>query len=311
MLDFEFRTPVAFFIFNRPENTERVFREIARVKPAILLIVGDGPRENHSEDKLKVKLTREIITRIDWPCDLKTNFSEINLGCKIRVSSGLDWVFKEVENAIILEDDCLPDPSFFRFAQELLERYRNDQRVGMIGGNSFNFGSQNGNASYFFSKFPNIWGWATWRDRWQNDYDVQIRDWPKNRELETFLRSFKSNREKRFWTKIFDEVYRGDIDTWDYQLVLASLMNQRLCILPTVNLISNIGAGIEATHTKTKSKEFYTSVSKMEFPLSHPPFFSINTNYDKKNFNAFISPSVLVRIIIRIKRQLFRFSLKG
>lgn len=182
MTDFKLTTPVAFIIFNRPDTTERVFAEIAKAKPQKLLVVGDGARANRNVEVAKVAACRAIIERVDWPCEVLTNFSEINLGCKVRVSSGLDWVFEQVEEAIILEDDCLPDPTFFRFCQEMLARYRDDQRIGMISGDNLQFGRRQNDESYYFTKYVHIWGWATWRDRWRDSYDVNLKKWPSIRD---------------------------------------------------------------------------------------------------------------------------------
>ncbi|MEN2383889.1 MAG: hypothetical protein KA716_33360 [Gloeotrichia echinulata DEX184] len=151
-------TPIGFFIFNRPDLTAQVFEAIRQTKPHKLLVVADGPRFPEEEEKcLK---TREVIKSVDWDCEVLTNFSEINLGCKYRVYSGLDWVFSQVEEAIILEDDCLPTPSFFYFCQTLLQRYRDDERVMHISGNNFQFGQSRTPYSYYFSKYNHIWGWG-------------------------------------------------------------------------------------------------------------------------------------------------------
>lgn len=161
MPEFQLTTPVAFIIFNRPDTTEKVFAEIAKAKPPKLLVIGDGPRVSRQGEAEKVAAARSIIQCVDWDCEVQTNFSDVNLGCKRRVSSGIDWVFEQVEEAIILEDDCLPDPTFFRFCEELLARYRHDQRIGMISGDNFQFGSRRNDDSYYFSKYVHIWGWAT------------------------------------------------------------------------------------------------------------------------------------------------------
>ncbi len=271
MPDFQLTTPVAFIIFNRPDTTERVFAEIAKAKPPKLLVVGDGARISREGEAAKVAATRAIIDRVDWPCEVLTNFSETNLGCKQRVSSGLDWVFEQVEEAIILEDDCLPHPTFFRFCQELLEKYRDDQRVGMISGDNFQFGQTRNHDSYYFSKHVHIWGWATWRDKWQHSYDVELKKWPLVREG-NWLQDMLGGRAKvRKWTKIFEDVYSGKIDTWDYQWVFANLVQGRVNVMPNVNLISNIGFGrADATHTLEQSDVADIPTCSMIFPLAHP-----------------------------------------
>jgi hypothetical protein len=207
--DFQLTTPVAFIIFNRTDTTELVFAEIAKaIQPKLL---GDGPRANCSGEAEKVAATRAIIKRVDWDCEVLTNFSEVNLGCKRRISGGIDWVFEQVEAAIFLEDDCLPDPTFFRFCQEMLERYHHDQRIGMISGDNFQFGRRHNDDSYYFSKYVHVWGWASWRDRWAGSYDVTMAKWPRIRD-EGWLRNMVGNRrEAAYWQNRFDG-YIGEID---------------------------------------------------------------------------------------------------
>ena len=275
MSDFQLKTPIAFIIFNRPDTTERVFAAIARARPTKLLVVGDGPRAHRMDEAAKVAAARAIISRVDWPCEVLTNYSDVNLGCKKRVSSGIDWVFELVEEAIILEDDCLPDPSFFRFCQEMLERYRNDQRVGMISGNNFQFGLSRTSDSYYFSRYNHIWGWATWRRSWRN-YDVEAKIWPKMRD-EGWLRSItQSSSEEAFWAAAFTSVFNNKLDTWDYQWVLTSMTQGSLSITPNVNLVSNIGFGSDATHTHGLSIYANMNVTEMTYPLHHPDIFLPN-----------------------------------
>ena len=171
------------------------------------------------------------------------------MGCKNRVSSGIDWVFDQVSEAIILEDDCLPDPTFFRFCQEMMERYRDDQRIGMISGDNFQFDRRRNNDSYYFSKYVHVWGWASWRDRWAGSlrrHDGQVAQNPRRRSACDIV----GNRsEAAYWHNIFESVHRGDIDTWDYQWLFANWLEGRMSILPAVNMISNVGFDKNATHT--------------------------------------------------------------
>lgn len=281
MAEFKLTTPVAFIIFNRPDTTERVFAEIAKAKPPKLLLVSDGPRANRQDEAEKVAATRAIVQRVDWDCEVLTNFSDVNLGCKKRVSSGIDWVFEQVEEAIILEDDCLPDPTFFRFCQEMLERYRHDQRIGMISGDNFQFGRRYGDDSYYFSKYVHIWGWATWRDRWTGSYDVTMAKWPRARDAGRLLDMVGDAREAKYWGKIFERVYRGGIDTWDYQWVFANWNEGRVNVMPSANLISNIGFDQDATHTKGASDVANLPVTAMKFPLVHPAEVHRNIQADR------------------------------
>jgi len=211
-----------------------------------------------------------MVDRVDWDCEIRKNYSEVNLGCKKRLSSGLDWVFSEVKEAIILEDDCRPHPTFFRFCEELLQKYRDDDRIGHIGGVNFQFGRKRGPYSYYFSRYPHIWGWASWRRAWKG-YDPSLTVWPKAKE-EKRLRHFLGDRSLvGYWTRIFEKVYQQQIDTWDYQWVFHCWTQNRLAVIPNVNLISNLGFDTNATHTTRRSKFNSMKTETMEFPLFHPP----------------------------------------
>lgn len=281
MSDFELKTPVAFFIFNRPDKTERVFSAIARARPRQLLVVGDGARADVSSDIDRVAQTRALIARVDWPCDMRTNFSDTNLGCRVRVSSGLDWVFDQVEEAIILEDDCLPDPSFFPFCQELLERYRSDQRVGHIGGSTTHNANHFGQDSYFFSKYTRVWGWACWRDRWQSSYDVDMKLWPDVNNAGRLHDLLKDAAEVELWRDVFERVYQGLIDTWDFQWRFANWIEGRVAIQPAVNLVSNIGFGADAAHHVNISPLANLRTETLRFPLVHPVLRIVNSGSDR------------------------------
>jgi hypothetical protein len=287
-------------IFNRPDTTERVFAEIAKAKPPKLLVVADGPRVNHPGEADRCLAARAIIDRVDWGCEVLTNFSEVNLGCKRRVSSGIDWVFEQVEEAIILEDDCLPDPTFFRFCQELLERYRYDQRIGMIGGVNFQFGRRRNDDSYYFSKYVHIWGWASWRDRWAGSYDVTMAKWPRIRD-EGWLTDMVGNKpEAEYWKEIFERVHRGEIDTWDYQWVFANWVEGRMGILPAVNMISNIGFDKNATHTTGVSDLANLVRKPVSFPMTHPFSVFRNVEADQFSYRKCFRVPLLKRVRIKL-----------
>jgi hypothetical protein len=261
-------TPVAFLIFNRPDTTAKVFAEIARAKPRRLLVIADGARSEN--EAIKCAAARSIIERVDWDCEVSTNFSEVNLGCKHRVASGLNWVFENCEEAIILEDDCLPHPSFFRYCAELLNTYRHDERITGIGGSNFQAGNQRGAHSYYFSRYAHIWGWASWRRAWQH-YDLEMSQWPVLREGKWLQKVLGDKAAAKHWRNSLDKCFAGEIDTWDLQWFLCCQQQSGLTVLPNINLISNIGFGAEATHTKT---DIYgvseMAMDAMTFPLSHP-----------------------------------------
>ncbi len=242
------KTPVLFLIFNRPHTTARVFETIRQARPPRLYVAGDGARENREGEAEKVAKARKIATQVDWPCELKILFREKNLGCKKAVSSAITWFFEQEEQGIILEDDCLPHPDFFRFCEVLLDYYANDERIFVITGNNFQNGQKRGNASYYFSKYNHCWGWATWRRAWEY-YQGNIPFWPEWSRSEDWLRKIPNRAERRYWQKIFNQVYQNKIDTWDYQWTASVWYAGGLTATPNVNLVSNIGFGDDATHT--------------------------------------------------------------
>ncbi|MCA1632211.1 MAG: glycosyltransferase family 2 protein [Acidobacteria bacterium] len=268
------RTPVAFIIFNRPEVTARVFAEIARARPEKLLVVADGARDGRPGEREACEQTRAVVERVDWDCEVLENFSDVNLGCRRRVASGITWVFEQVEEAIILEDDCVPHPSFFPFCEEILERFREDERVMMVSGDNFQFGHRRTPYSYYFSRMAHIWGWASWRRAWRH-YDVGMKLWDDLRDTPWLLDLFGDAEVAALWRTIFDKT-RAGFNTWDYQWAFACWTQHALAVLPERNLISNIGFGAMATHTKAVSREANIPVEAMEFPLRHPPYMVHN-----------------------------------
>jgi hypothetical protein len=240
-------TPVAFIIFNRPDLTARVFEAIRQAQPRQLLVIADGPR--HEGDVEKCRQTRAVIEAVDWDCEVLTNFSEQNLGSVIRCSSGIDWVFSQVEEAIILEDDCLPTPSFFHFCQTLLEHYRHDERVMHISGNNFQYGQSRTEASYYFSKYTHTWGWATWKRAWRT-FDLYLENWDTFQQQGALKSICDDPVEYQYWANIFERVASKQAVHWDYAWLFHCWSNHGLAILPDVNLISNIGFREDATRTK-------------------------------------------------------------
>lgn len=275
-------TPVAFIIFNRPDVTRRVFDAIARAQPKRLLVVADGPR--NSEEAEKCWETRAIIEQVNWDCEVLSNFSDVNIGCKGRVSSGLDWVFENCEEAIILEDDCLPHESFFPFCEELLERFRNDERVGMICGSNFQQGTRVSTDSYFFTLNVTAWGWASWRRAWQN-YDVSMNRWPALRESDWLEDLLVNPVAVKYWRETLESTYLGEQNTWDYQFFFSWWASNALAAIPQTNLVTNIGFGDASTHTRdTLPTMANLPLVGMEFPLKHPTAIEINREADTRAF---------------------------
>lgn len=241
------QTPVLFCIFNRPELTQQVFAAIRDARPEKLLICADGPRSTHPEDAPRVEQARSVVAQVDWPCELQTNFSPTNLGCRQRMASGIDWAFGLSEHLIVLEDDCLPSPQFFDFCQRMLDRFQQDPRVGMICGDQF-LPNLECDTDAYFSRYPYVWGWASWRRAWQH-YDLAMRHWPCRRDQKWIEGVTTGSAEAAYWSNIFENQHQGQIDTWDYSWIFNCWDQNLLSIHPKHNLVSNIGFGADATHT--------------------------------------------------------------
>lgn len=276
-------TAVAFLIFNRPGPTQQVFEAIRQAKPPKLLVVADGPRTHKLGEAEKCAATRSIIEQVDWDCEVIKNYSDTNLGCGLRVSSGLNWVFEQVEEAIILEDDCIPDQTFFQFCDELLEKYRDDEQVMMICGTNPLPEWKSSQQSYHFSYISVAWGWASWRRAWKH-YDFHMKLWALP-EVRDRIRDVIGNiRDYSLVKKIFDNMYAGKIDTWDYQWFFTRLSQMGLVITPALNLVRNVGFGEDATHWKSKKEDPDRKVYSMSFPLKAPPALAPDRDYDNMRY---------------------------
>ena len=233
----ELKTSVLFLVFNRPDTTSKVFEAIRQAKPPRLYVAADGPREDKLGEVERVKEARTIATAVDWPCEVKTLFRDKNLGCKEGVSSAINWFFEQEEQGIILEDDCLPSLSFFKFCEIMLDKYRENKSVWMINGfNPHHPGISS--SEYFMSQNPSVWGWASWRDRWVHytvdiDYARKEPYWSTGLKLPDYVISY--------YDKAFSDTASEKIDTWDYQLSFLILKNNGYVIKSFANLVSNIG----------------------------------------------------------------------
>ena len=243
-------TPVAFIIFNRPDVTAKVFDVIRQVRPVKLFLIADGPRSEVPEDVELCRAARTVVENVDWPCELHKNYSDVNLGCGKRPATGISWLFEHVEKAIILEDDCLPHPSFFLYCEELLCKYQDDQRIMHIAGNNRGFSQDRSGYSYYYSLLPYCWGWATWRRAWKYyDFDFQGLAEVINGEL--FNNLLQDRKAAKYWRQRFCDLKRSSReDIWDFQWTFACWLNNGLAIVPNENLVRNIGFGEDATHTK-------------------------------------------------------------
>jgi hypothetical protein len=261
---------IAFLMFNRPELTRQVFERIRDAKPERLLVVADGAREGHPEDAAKVDAARRIVETVDWPCEVAHNYADRNMGCRRRVTTGLDWVFSQVEDAVILEDDCLPDMSFFPFCAELLERFRLDTRIAYISGNNWAAERYSERCSYHVSKVGGIWGWATWRRSWAL-YDDTAQVWCTCKERRVHYEVLRNARWAKAFERGMDATVQGQVDTWDYRWALSFILSPMLAVNPVVNLVGNIGFGPDGTHTQqTEAPERMRQSRTLSFPLQHP-----------------------------------------
>jgi len=294
---------VALLVFNRPELTRRLLSVVRSVRPAKLYVVADGPRADRPGDASACAAVRELIrTHVDWPCELHQDYADSNLGCGRRVSSGIAWVLAQENEAIFLEDDCLPHPTFFSFCKELLRRYRDDERVAQICGSRIVAERPGPSASYSFSRYGPVWGWATWRRAWSG-YDFELRDWPMRRDSGWLYHASVTRREADMRLRLYDDLHAGRIDTWDYQWGYAKLVRGQLSVIPAVNLVDNVGFGPEATHRQLDTAA--GAARAMSWPLVEPAGVEIDLDYDRA-FSRHIAPSLASRLGRRLRSCLHR-----
>lgn len=274
------KTPLLLLLFNRPEETRRVFKEIRKARPTKLFIAADGPRGAYPEDEKRCKQARAATEKIDWQCETQRLYRNTNLGCKDAVSGALDWFFANVDEGIVLEDDILPGESFFNFCEEMLNFYRRDKDVMHISGANFSKGNVKIDSSYYFSKYIHVWGWATWRRAWKH-YDVSMKSWKKFNSM-VFLDKYKTDLvEKLYWKTLFKASVDNKIDTWDYQWVYSVWVNGGKSIIPSVNLVKNIGFGESATHTGAKISDMANIETAAFRNDYHHPGKEINAKADE------------------------------
>ena len=300
------KTPVVLIIFNRPSHTEKVFEIIRQIQPPKLFVIADGPRSDRPDEQAKCAAARAIIERVDWDCQVLKNYSDINLACDPRIIDGLNWVFNTVEEAIILEDDCVPHPTFFPYCDELLERYRYDERVMHISGQNVLFGRNRTDYSYYFSRFTLSWGWATWRRAWKY-FDVDLKLWLEIQDRKFMKDILEDPYAVKIWTKTAQMLYDRELTAWDFKWNFACLLQNGLGIIPKGNLVSNIGYGAEATHIHDE-KDPYINVptEAMDFPLKHPPFIIRDLEADKLTQRTLFDydPNIFKKAQNKIKKLL-------
>jgi hypothetical protein len=306
----QFEIPILFIIFNRHDVTERVFEVIRKIKPKYLFVAADGPRVGIKQDKERCESTRSIINKIDWECELKTLFRKENLGMKKNVSSAITWFFKCNQKGIIIEDDCLPNKSFFYFCEEMLNKYENNKKIMHISGNFFQ-SKQIGLDDYYFSHIPHIWGWATWRRAWDK-YDLEMKSYPnfiKDKKLKVI---FKNKKQCVLWKHLFDQVFYDKSDTWDFQWTYTLFSSNGLSITPNKNLVTNIGFGNLAENCKNSEDKFSNlELVDMHFPLKNSNYIIADEVADyytsMNNFGFSDFKYILIRLnIFNLLQWLYR-----
>lgn len=285
--------PVVLVVFNRPALTRMTLAAVRQARPAELFVIADGPRVDRPDDALRCAETRGVLAEVDWPCTIHTRFAAENLGCEANVELGLDWVFSQVDRAVVLEDDCIPDPSFFEFTDELLSRYADDERVWHVAGNRHGvrpvaFGGD----SYRFSTWASVWGWATWADRWQAHRASFPRRHTATRDGERDDRPVRArpvtpqpgslvtrSAERHFAAAAAstDVVTHG----WDKQWWLSIMSAGGLSVTPAVNLVENVGFGADATHTAARGRRD-EAAAPIAFPLRHPARVALDVEVERE-----------------------------
>ncbi len=300
------KSPVLLIVFNRPDNTRQVFNRIKEAQPPRLYIAADGPRKNRKDDETNCSECRNIVQEIDWPCEVHTLFREKNLGCARGVSEGITWAFENEDRLIILEDDCVPQLTFFSFCDEMLERYKDDTRVWQVCGRSHHSDMDFFNHSdYIFSRFSHIWGWATWKRCWEQ-YDLYMNDFPQFREMGGLLNTAQAKwigkRENELFEKVYKEIKSVDVyNTWDYQWGYIKNKNNGLGIVPCQNLILNIG--VDGAHTSGRSGDTLP-LGDMPTKLRHPLFVIPIRSYDLYHARNVIFPHQ--NLFVRAAKKLYQ-----
>ena len=282
-------TPLLLIAWRRPHTLRQVIDAIRPLAPSRLYVACDGPNSERPGEAEMVAATRRVIEQeIDWPCQIERLYSEVNQGCRVGVSRAISWFFDQVEEGIILEDDCVPHLDFFPYCASLLDRYRHDTRIWCISGSNFQNGKWRGDGSYYFSRYNHCWGWASWRRCWQH-YDADLAGWPALRESGLLKSIFFNRVERKYWSKIWQTlVDQGRPDTWDYQWTFTCLANGGLTALPNRNLVSNIGFGVDATHTTSGGGN--TSVGLGIDCSRHPSIMLRDGAADRYTFDQIFGP---------------------
>jgi hypothetical protein len=288
-------TPLLLIVFNRPDTVRAVVDSLREVRPSKLYIAADGPRASVPGEAKRCQDARAAAQAVDWPCDIHTLFSDINRGVDPAVESAIDWFFEQEEAGIILEDDCIPHPDFFRFSSALLARYQEEDRVMMISGDNFQGRRRHGDGSYYFSRYPSIWGWATWKRAWKR-YDRTLAGLPAFEQRRAIESITPSASEQRYWIRFFRSLRNGRRTAWDAKWTFSIWNADGICITPNVNLVQNIGFGENATHTTSGAGSWSIPAALLSGDMAHPASRAIARDADEHLFKAVYAVTLRKRV---------------
>ena len=295
-----YSVPILLIAFNRPDHISKVLDALRHLQPQTIFVAADGPRLGHQTDAIRCSAVRRIVAeQIDWPCQIQTRFSPINLGCRTGVEQAIDWFFTEVEEGVILEDDVLPNQDFFWYCEELLARYRFDQRVGSISGNCFLPQETSLQESYCFSANPHSWGWATWRRAW-SCYDKGMLEWAGFRD-QGWPELIVGKKAAAYWRPLIDQVHRGVVDTWDLIWLYSCWKSGFLTCIPSVELVQNIGFGVDATHTIDEESPLMPP-GHLSQPLVHPLVMQPRRDFDDYILSGYLKRSLVQSFVVKFQK---------
>ena len=305
--------PVLIIFFARPDTLAKVFEKVKEARPSKLFLACDGAREGNDRDVSAIEECKKIVEDIDWECEVHKRYSEVNLGCGKGPSSAISWAFEHTDRLLILEDDCVPNDSLFPFMQEMLEKYKDDDRIGVVSGFNHFKEWDCGEYSYCFTKTAATLGWGPWKRVWEKyDYTLNAMDEPYCQRLLSSVFYTERMRKARMgnWRHAAKETRQKKVNYWDVQFGFLKYSQSYLCIVPKGNLIYNIGVGAGSTHTEeTKQtswkpgKVLFMPTVEMQFPLKHPSYVICDNEYDQKSFKV-INPTKFTKAIRKIRRKL-------
>lgn len=280
--------PILLLVYNRYEGTEKLIKILNKIKPKKIYIAADGPKLNNIIDIANCSRVRKLFDKINWRCKIYKKYNNYNLGCKESITRSLNWFFSKVKEGIVLEDDCLPNKSFFRFCNVMLKKYRYNNKIFCISGSNYSKNTKI-KSSYYFSKYPHCWGWASWRRAWKYN-ETNISFWPKYKKTDIWKKLHTNYIEKIYWEKIFNTTYNNNFNSWAYPWTLSVWKKNGLTIIPKKNFITNIGIGKNTENSFFRnSNDVYKSHSIKKIN-KHPRIISVAEKNDLEVFYSHYKP---------------------